>query len=184
MPFQIYLAFYYCMTDFVLLFQYFYYRKNSKSYLELKTDDDVGMNERVIVTPKYGSTDTSKRFVVLLIIFGFKAKNNTSSLSFFTIGQLLAWMCTSFYLSSRIPQIIKNYKRHSVEGLSLALFSFAVCGNVTYALSIILRPGKGSIMNALPYIFSSIGTLLFDLVIFIQFLYYNHRNHYTLNELV
>ncbi|KAG0844161.1 hypothetical protein G6F18_002094 [Rhizopus arrhizus] len=156
MPFQIYLAFYYCMTDFVLLFQYFYYRKNSKSYLELKTDDDVGMNERVIVTPKYGSTDTSKRFVVLLIIFGFKAKNNTSSLSFFTIGQLLAWMCTSFYLSSRIPQIIKNYKRHSVEGLSLALFSFAVCGNVTYALSIILRPGKGSIMNALPYIFSSI----------------------------
>ena len=48
-------------------------------------------------------------------------------------GQLLGWLSAFLYLSSRIPQIIKN-RDTKCAGLSLALFVFAVGGNVTYVL--------------------------------------------------
>ncbi|KAL7313689.1 PQ loop repeat-containing protein 2 [Mucor circinelloides] len=91
-----------------------------------------------------------------------------------TLGWVLAWICTTFYIVSRVPQIHKNHKRHSTQGLSLALFSFAVGGNVTYALSIILHPGRTreSFMESLPYLSGSLGTLFLDAVIFGQFLSY------------
>ncbi|CAO3621932.1 unnamed protein product [Mucor fragilis] len=91
-----------------------------------------------------------------------------------TVGSVLAWICTTFYIVSRVPQIHKNHKRHSTQGLSLALFSFAVGGNVTYALSILLHPGRTreSFMESLPYLSGSLGTLFLDAVIFGQFLSY------------
>ncbi|KAL9550754.1 hypothetical protein MBANPS3_004582 [Mucor bainieri] len=91
-----------------------------------------------------------------------------------TLGWVLAWICTTFYIVSRVPQIHKNHKRHSTQGLSLALFSFAVGGNVTYALSILLHPGRTreSFMESLPYLSGSLGTLFLDAVIFGQFLSY------------
>lgn len=53
------------------------------------------------------------------------------------IGKLSAWLCASLYLTSRIPQIVKNYRRKSVEGLSILLFILAFFGNLTYVLSIL-----------------------------------------------
>ncbi|PKI84234.1 Mip1p [Malassezia vespertilionis] len=45
-------------------------------------------------------------------------------------AQLLGWLSATLYIASRIPQIFKN--RHTkCAGLSLALFVFAVGGNVT-----------------------------------------------------
>ena len=46
-------------------------------------------------------------------------------------AQTLGWLSAILYLSSRLPQIIKN-KDTKCAGLSLALFVFAVGGNVTY----------------------------------------------------
>ncbi|KAI8344626.1 PQ loop repeat-domain-containing protein [Chlamydoabsidia padenii] len=93
------------------------------------------------------------------------------------IGTIFAWSCTTLYLMSRIPQIRKNLKRRSVEGLSPSLFVFAVCGNLTYASSILLHPGqtRESLLEALPYLIGSAGTLTFDFTIFVQFLYYTRR---------
>ncbi|CAO3686650.1 unnamed protein product [Rhizopus microsporus] len=183
LPFQIYLAFYFCMTDLVLLFQYFYYRKSS--FIESKAQELFATESREIVetapilstSPTYGSVKNSKRqLLALFLVFGFKSQSNLVVDSV-VLGRLLAWACTIFYLSSRIPQIIKNHKRHSVEGLSLALFSFAVVANITYALSIILHPGhtRETFINALPFIISAAGTLLFDMIIYIQFLWYNRQ---------
>lgn len=48
-------------------------------------------------------------------------------------AQVLGWLSAVLYILSRIPQIFKN--RHTkCAGLSLALFVFAVGGNVTYVL--------------------------------------------------
>lgn len=93
------------------------------------------------------------------------------------IGSIFAWSCTTLYLMSRIPQIRKNLKRRSVEGLSPSLFVFAVCGNLTYATSILLHPGhtRESLLEALPYLIGSAGTLTFDFTIFVQFLYYTRK---------
>ncbi|KAL1406812.1 hypothetical protein Q8F55_006221 [Vanrija albida] len=90
-----------------------------------------------------------------------------------TIGRISAWACTTLYLTSRLPQIWKNFQRKSVEGLSILLFIFAFLGNVAYVASIAFRPappGEGAhyLLKALPYLLGSGGTLLFDLTIMIQ----------------
>ncbi|OCF36512.1 hypothetical protein I316_01761 [Kwoniella heveanensis BCC8398] len=96
------------------------------------------------------------------------------------IGRVSAWACTTLYLTSRLPQIWKNFQRKSVEGLSILLFLFAFLGNTTYVSSILLNPSGGSdpteaghyLLEALPYLLGSGGTLMFDLTIMIQSVIY------------
>ncbi|GAA5808431.1 hypothetical protein MFLAVUS_001822 [Mucor flavus] len=97
------------------------------------------------------------------------------------IGRVFAWTCTTLYLMSRIPQLLKNRRRQSVEGLSASLFIFAVCGNLTYSTSIITHPGQTveSLLEALPYLIGSAGTLVFDFSIFCQFLWYKKQDKAT-----
>lgn len=93
------------------------------------------------------------------------------------IGRFFAWLCTTLYLSSRVPQIARNFRRRSVQGLAMALFFFAAAGNLTYTLSIFLNPRqtRQSLLEAVPYIIGSAGTLMFDTTIFIQYLLYNQN---------
>jgi hypothetical protein len=50
------------------------------------------------------------------------------------VPQLLGWISASFYVFSRIPQILKTYRDESVEGLSIGMFVFSVVGNITFAV--------------------------------------------------
>lgn len=49
------------------------------------------------------------------------------------VPQLLGWTSASFYVFSRIPQILKTYRDETVEGLSIGMFVFSVIGNITFA---------------------------------------------------
>ncbi|KAI9310230.1 PQ loop repeat-domain-containing protein [Dichotomocladium elegans] len=91
------------------------------------------------------------------------------------IGRFFAWLCAFLYLASRVPQIIRNFCRRSVEGLSMALFLCAAVGNLTYTLGIFVNPHqtRQSLLEAVPYIVGSAGTLFFDLSVYGQYLYYN-----------
>ena len=51
-----------------------------------------------------------------------------------TIGVVLAYCSATVYLTSRMPQILKNYTRKSVAGLSPYMFICAVMGNLTYVV--------------------------------------------------
>ncbi|KAG0272714.1 hypothetical protein BGZ95_011501 [Linnemannia exigua] len=53
------------------------------------------------------------------------------------LGRIFAWICTVFYLSSRMPQLWKNFTRKSVQGLSILMFFWAAMGNLSYTLSIL-----------------------------------------------
>jgi hypothetical protein len=55
------------------------------------------------------------------------------------VGAALGWTMTAIYLSGRVPQIIMNHKRGTVEGLSISMFTLAVIGNATYMASILAR---------------------------------------------
>ncbi|TFY72684.1 hypothetical protein EVG20_g350 [Dentipellis fragilis] len=99
------------------------------------------------------------------------------------IGRIFAWSCTTLYLTSRLPQIWKNFVRKSVEGLSMYLFVFAFLGNFFYVLSILsspkiyLPPDEASayINESIPYLLGSGGTLMFDVTIVMQsFIYRQH----------
>ncbi|CAO3657202.1 unnamed protein product [Mucor hiemalis] len=157
-------------------------------------------NEIVVVGGKKTNNHNTARFMGMLLFtttlfinsssddlttMGASSVDDSSSLFNFEftqdnvvwIGRVFAWTCTCLYLMSRIPQLLKNRRRQSVEGLSASLFAFAVCGNLTYASSILSHPGQtiDSLIEALPYLIGSAGTLIFDFSIFCQFLYYKNR---------
>lgn len=48
---------------------------------------------------------------------------------------------TVTYLAARVPQILKNLRRGTTEGLSFFMFALLFMGSVTYVLSIFIRYG-------------------------------------------
>ncbi|CAG8774146.1 3196_t:CDS:2, partial [Dentiscutata erythropus] len=79
------------------------------------------------------------------------------------LPQIFGWGSALLYLSARIPQIIRNHKSQSTEGLSLAMFCFSVLGNVTFCSSIILYSTKYKyLLVNLPWLIGNGATLLFD----------------------
>jgi len=97
------------------------------------------------------------------------------------IGRVSAWTCTTLYLTSRLPQIWKNYARKSVEGLSMYLFTFAFLGNFFYVVSILTSSkmdlpaplARQFIRESIPYLLGSGGTLMFDVTIILQSFIYS-----------
>lgn len=103
------------------------------------------------------------------------------------LAALLAWSCTFVYVGSRIPQLVENRRRQSVEGISPLLFSSALIGNLTYTLSILtsceflLSPNRAAFFfRELPYMLGSSGTVVFDLIYFYQRYKYRKPNYLAL----
>ncbi|KAI8817352.1 PQ loop repeat-domain-containing protein [Fimicolochytrium jonesii] len=92
------------------------------------------------------------------------------------IGVITAYLCMVLYLSSRIPQIIRNFRRRSTEGLAMSMFGCAAFGNLTYVLSILCtRRDPDFLKGAAPYLIGSGGTLIFDAIIFTQWWFLGGR---------
>ncbi|KAG2378515.1 hypothetical protein C9374_008154 [Naegleria lovaniensis] len=89
-------------------------------------------------------------------------------------GYVIGSLSTCLYLGSRIPQIIKNFRRMSTDGLSPILFICAFMGNTTYAASLFLYNTSWQfIVSRLPWILGSAGVLVMDFTILLQFLFFN-----------
>ncbi|OAD67713.1 hypothetical protein PHYBLDRAFT_118208, partial [Phycomyces blakesleeanus NRRL 1555(-)] len=198
LPFQQYLGMYFVSVDVCLLVQWIYYNKFSPPNHLSDTAKEYEYNRAKISAFQHPSVltplliQTNPGQILTDEIAPYSVSASPSNTTFTTIasaetsitddpliiGRIFAWTCTCLYLMSRIPQIRKNYKRQSVEGLSPSLFIFAVGGNLTYALSILTHPGQtlNSLLDALPYLIGSAGTLSFDATIFIQFFWYKRRD--------
>ncbi|KAI8991302.1 PQ loop repeat-domain-containing protein [Mycotypha africana] len=100
------------------------------------------------------------------------------------LPQLLGWGSAILYCSSRIPQIMQNFRNESVEGLSLCMFIFSVIGNVTYCMSIMLDSMEPTyLLINYPWLLGSGGTLFFDFTIFFQFYMYRHSPKNNFNNI-
>ncbi|KAJ9154887.1 PQ-loop repeat-containing protein 2 [Pleurostoma richardsiae] len=107
-------------------------------------------------------------------------------------GQIFGYLCAALYLGSRVPQLLLNWRRKSTEGVSMLFFLFACLGNLTYVLSIFAfeprcrrddaggcEPGQAAreygryILVNSSWLAGSLGTLLLDMGIFVQFFMYN-----------
>ncbi|KAG0180890.1 hypothetical protein DFQ29_009899 [Apophysomyces sp. BC1021] len=103
-------------------------------------DDDDDNRSNKSFGKKTGGTAL---FAMMLLGFNLSNTDATSSITTSSVatydpavfGQIIAWTCTALYLTSRIPQILKNHNRQSVEGLSPSLFMFAACGHDYTTLS-------------------------------------------------
>eukprot|EP01100_Stratorugosa_tubuloviscum_P001777 TRINITY_DN13_c0_g1_i2.p1 TRINITY_DN13_c0_g1~~TRINITY_DN13_c0_g1_i2.p1 ORF type:complete len:176 (+),score=54.40 TRINITY_DN13_c0_g1_i2:48-575(+) len=91
---------------------------------------------------------------------GDSSSNSTEEI----IGAVFSWISATLYVISRTPQIYKNFKRKSTEGLSRIMIIFAIMGNLTYATSVLLNP-QG---DYIPFLVGSLGTLCFDFTLFSQ----------------
>ncbi|RDB18024.1 putative vacuolar amino acid transporter YPQ1 [Hypsizygus marmoreus] len=89
--------------------------------------------------------------------------------------QVLGWTSAVLYLGARLPQISKNLKTRC-EGLSPALFFFAIFGNITYALSICTKSmdPKYLFTNA-GWLAGSVLTVFLDVIVLSQIFYYRYR---------
>lgn len=130
-------------------------------------------------TGSYSSTDAKKLALGAVAAAGLPvaraASTSTAVALHQALGLVLAWMCTVVYILSRCPQLYKNYRRKSVEGISALLFGLALLGNLTYTLSILTSCAfvagdsrQVFLLKELPYILGSSGTIVFDVAYFYQ----------------
>ncbi|KKY36159.1 putative vacuolar membrane pq loop repeat protein [Diaporthe ampelina] len=90
------------------------------------------------------------------------------------VGMSLGYISALCYLCARIPQIIKNWREKSTEGLALLFFLLSLTGNLTYGASLVAYSQDGAyILKALPWLLGSLGTIAEDAIIFVQFKLYS-----------
>jgi uncharacterized protein with PQ loop repeat len=95
----------------------------------------------------------------------------------FMVGTALGYCSSVLYLCSRVSQIYKNYCRQSSEGLALAMFMMAVCANLCTGTGIILRTFTlQELLEQLPWIIGTLGTISLDMVILWQSLKYASKD--------
>lgn len=83
---------------------------------------------------------------------------------------VLGYASAICYLGARIPQIIKNQRERSCEGLSLLFFILSLLGNATYGAGILFHStDREYFITNLPWLIGSLGTMVEDAVIFLQF---------------
>eukprot|EP00768_Dysnectes_brevis_P001143 gnl/Dysnectes_brevis/12744_a28811_106.p1 GENE.gnl/Dysnectes_brevis/12744_a28811_106~~gnl/Dysnectes_brevis/12744_a28811_106.p1 ORF type:complete len:283 (+),score=33.53 gnl/Dysnectes_brevis/12744_a28811_106:87-935(+) len=102
-----------------------------------------------------------------------------------SIGIFLGWCSSACYLSSRVPQIIRNARLKDVRSLSMTLFMLAVCANLCYGMSIFLAADDwGYVWSQLPWLVGSLGCVVMDSIITAQYLYYKGRHYRNVDQSV
>lgn len=99
------------------------------------------------------------------------------------VGQWLGWLMAAIYMGGRIPQIVLNIKRGSVEGLNPLMFVFALVANVTYVGSILIRSTEWERIKAnMPWLLDAVVCVVLDLFIIMQYVYYKHMRKKNRSE--
>ncbi|KAK5111532.1 hypothetical protein LTR62_004827 [Meristemomyces frigidus] len=85
-------------------------------------------------------------------------------------AEILGYISAVCYLGARIPQIVKNQRERSCDGLSLLFFMLSLLGNLTYGAGILFHSlEREYIITNLPWLIGSLGTMAEDALIFVQF---------------
>ncbi|KAJ7147037.1 PQ loop repeat-domain-containing protein [Mycena crocata] len=191
LPTVILIALYYSLCDITLVVQIYYYRWKRGPSAQIPQEETPLLSENnensqrkvsaVAVILKYTA---ALIFVFCTGILAWWISSNTEKTEEprkkptvavqWTI-QILGWTSAVLYLGSRIPQIAKNFHTRC-EGLSPALFFFAIIGNLTYSWSIIAKStDRDYLITNAPWLAGSALTVFFDLIVLGQFLWYRAR---------
>ncbi|CAH6718876.1 probable vacuolar amino acid transporter Ypq1p [[Candida] jaroonii] len=197
LPTMIILAIYYTLADIVLLWQCINYSSNNKPdfiHLSPANPFDEDTIEHVLSRDQSIKQENSLKkalfkflMVFLVILSGlvgwyisyiknYNKAPEKPSMEFDKLGQFFGWLCAALYLGSRVPQILLNYKRKSCEGISFMFFLFACLGNLTYVISILsIDVSWNYLLINSSWLAGSLGTLVLDFTIFVQFFIYNEE---------
>ncbi|XP_072465209.1 lysosomal amino acid transporter 1 homolog [Notamacropus eugenii] len=185
LPLQTYTAIYYVLADLLMISLYFYYKhKNRRSLISAPINAAFLFISfgAVLASPfllQLGPSAPQEVFRsrTLLNIEPTDKPFTKQEIIGFTIGSISSVL----YLMSRLPQIYTNFQRKSTQGISYSLFALVILGNMMYGLSVLLKnPEAGQtksnfLLHHLPWLIGSLGVLLLDVIISIQFLIYRKR---------
>ncbi|KAF7668947.1 hypothetical protein LDENG_00267540 [Lucifuga dentata] len=178
LPVQVITGVFYIFTDIILISQFLYYKIKNSS------------NSKTHVLKWLCFLWCSSATLALLALSKFITESSTTldtqrtttSSTVEITGYVCGYLASIFYLSSRFPQLYKNFQRQSTEGTSYLLFALAMMGNGTYGLSVILvlpalRGSKQTfIIKHLAWLIGSLGVLILDFFITAQFIMYRKNN--------
>ncbi|KAJ7761596.1 PQ loop repeat-domain-containing protein [Mycena maculata] len=189
LPTVIIIALYYSICDIILMFQIYYYRwkRGRSAGVDEETPLLTGNTSQNSQTPVSAAVLILRYTGAVLFVFAtgilawwINSKTEkteehpkhppTAAVQW--IIQILGWTSAVSYLSARVPQIAKNL-RTRCEGLSPALFYFAILGNVTYSWSIIAKStDRDYLITNASWLAGSALTVFLDLIVLGQFFYY------------
>jgi len=193
-PTVIILSSYYLCCDFLLIFQVYYYRWKNPNADEIVEQPIHPVEDTPLlgnpIEPKRTSRWNMQNEVIkysVCLVFVFAAGVMAWAIDSKIHGprhpsepegivewrsQVLGWISAASFLGARIPQIMKNVETRC-EGLSPALFLFAISGNSTFALSICFASMKKQYLLAnAPWLAGSVLTVFLDVFVLGQFVYY------------
>ncbi|XP_069333505.1 lysosomal amino acid transporter 1 homolog isoform X1 [Eulemur rufifrons] len=185
LPLQTYTAVYYVLADLLMLTLYFHYKFKKRPSLLSAPINSVLLFVvgTVCATPLLSSAgpvaaprEGFRGRALLSVEPGSKPFTQQE-----IVGFVIGSISSVLYLLSRLPQIRTNFLRKSTQGISYSLFALVMLGNTLYGLSVLLKnpelgQSEGSyLLHHLPWLVGSLGVLLLDTVISIQFLLYRNR---------
>lgn len=138
----------------------------------------------------FSMQELSRSAQVIALPLQFLVKVFSPSSDKALVGTICGWCSTCLYITSRSPQIWKNYRSKSTQGVSPYLFFFAMLGNSLYTISILsdlylLSRYEQYLGDAdfhtvfeaqLPFLVGSSGTVFFDCILLIQFYVYGSHS--------
>lgn len=179
---QFYIVVYYVMVDLVMLMLYFYYKFRKFFFLLFVFINFMllffmGMVCVILLLSVVG-------FVVVLRegfwgwVFLFVELGSKFFIWQEIIGFVIGFVFSVLYLFFWLFQICINFFWKFIQGIFYLLFVLVMLGNMLYGLSVLFKnfeEGQSEGSYLLYYFFwfvGSLGVLLFDIIIFIQFLVY------------
>lgn len=183
----IYVGVYHIIFDVVFIAQIIYYRlplflESQREPLLLNDSTVIYDNYNVILYAKEIFNLHEMKLLVSLHIGLAIGSIIVQFIPTFILGDFFAWSSTFIFLSSRLPQILLNYKRRSVDGLSFVTFFNIIIANQLFLASVLIplidiETGSSRtvyFIKNLPWILGSSLTTVFDIIMFIQFLTYKN----------
>ncbi|XP_004457499.1 lysosomal amino acid transporter 1 homolog [Dasypus novemcinctus] len=182
LPLQTYTAVYYVLADLLILTLYFHY-KYKKRVLSAPINSVLLLTLGTALTtallrspgPAASPREVFRGRRLLSVEPGSKPFTQQE-----IIGFVIGSVSSLLYMLSRLPQIRTNFLRKSTQGVSYLLFALVMLGNLLYGLSVLFKnpevgQSEGSyVLHHLPWLVGSLGMLLLDTVISIQFLVYRN----------
>ncbi|NP_001037886.1 novel protein similar to pqlc2 isoform X1 [Xenopus tropicalis] len=187
LPLQKYFGIYFVVSDSLMLVVYLYFKfqdSKPKPYTALNavcgfallgcvaTFSLLQESEPAVLTPE--DVIPSRRLL--------STDGDESNSVRMVIGFACGVISYGIYIIFRIPQLVTNFKRKSVEGLALGMFLFMMSGNIFYGISIVIKsPGAGETeaseaLHHLPWIVGSVLCFFVDCTFMYQFITYRPRN--------